>query len=249
MVTRLLWPAATLVLTLAAFVVVVLAVQASASSLSPDNAAVPLPPPTVPGTVPAASPTSHGTSMPTATHHPVSSPTPTRPGPQPTSPPTVPPCALPFTDVQPTDWFYEPVQWMFCNGVVEGYPDNTFRPNNPTTRAQIAKIAIGAFGLPVHTEGGPHFTDVPVDNVFYSFVETAYFYSIVTGYPCGGPGEPCDDLNRPYFRPDNQVTRGQLAKITTLAAIEANPSVWQLLNPAVPTFTDVAFGSTFYTYI
>ena len=37
---------------------------------------------------------------------------------------------------------------------------------------------------------------------------------IISGYPCGGAGEPCvAPANRPYFRPSNNATRGQTAKI------------------------------------
>jgi hypothetical protein len=226
---------------LGAFLLVALVGQARASSFSPDCSDIPLPPPTVPATIGPASPTPHGTSTATATRTP--------PGPQPTGHPTVPPCELPFTDVHPTDWFYVPVQWMYCNGVVSGYPDNTFRPNLPTTRGQIMKIVVGAFGLPIHTDGGPHFADVSAEHAFYSFVETAYFYSVVGGYPCGGPDEPCDAENRPYFRPNAQVTRAQLTKITVLSAIQVNPGAWQLLNPPEASFVDVAHGSTFYRYV
>jgi hypothetical protein len=35
---------------------------------------------------------------------------------------------------------------------------------------------------------------------------------LVTGYPCGGPGEPCDAQNRPYYRPGGLVTRQQMSK-------------------------------------
>ena len=35
----------------------------------------------------------------------------------------------------------------------------------------------------------------------------------ISGYECGGPGEPCDSEDRPYFRPNNGVTRGQASKI------------------------------------
>ncbi|HVG00105.1 MAG TPA: hypothetical protein VND68_09730 [Chloroflexia bacterium] len=35
----------------------------------------------------------------------------------------------------------------------------------------------------------------------------------MSGYPCGGPNEQCDDQDRPYFRPSNPVTRAQAAKI------------------------------------
>jgi hypothetical protein len=48
---------------------------------------------------------------------------------------------------------------------------------------------------------------------FYAFGETAACHGSVSGYACGGPGEPCDDPHRAYFRQTNNVTRGQIAKI------------------------------------
>jgi hypothetical protein len=170
------------------------------------------------------------------------------PTPVPTGVPTVEPCYT-FEDVQPTDWFYEPVNWMACNHIVGGYDDGTFRPNNPTTRGQTTKMLVGAFGLALHVEGGPHFSDVPADNPFYSFVETASYYGIVGGYPCGGELEPCDAQSRSYFRPNNLVTRSQITKIAVLAAQQANPASWQLVVPGVATFVDVPTSNTFFPYV
>src|SRR5689334_21272889 len=59
---------------------------------------------------------------------------------------------------------------------------------------------------------GQCFADVPPDNVFYAFVNRIYQQDLVTGYPCGGPNEPCDPAGRPYYRPVNNVTRQQMAK-------------------------------------
>ena len=39
---------------------------------------------------------------------------------------------------------------------------------------------------------------------------------IISGYACGGPGEPCNSQHRPYFRPGNNATRSQLGKIIYL---------------------------------
>ncbi len=129
-----------------------------------------------------------GTPVPTSsTPRPTSStPRPTNtpggiPSPVPTGYPTVAPC-YGFSDVQPDDWFYQYINWMACNHVVGGYNDGTFRPNNSTTRGQTTKMLVGAFNLTLHTEGGPHFTDVPADNSFYNFVETASYYGIIGGY-------------------------------------------------------------------
>lgn len=219
----------------------------------PARAAVPvsngvdLPPAvaTIPATQPPPPPT-QTPGGPTATTQPTD--TPGIPTPVPTGYPTVIPCYT-FVDVQPEDWFYEPVNWMACQGVVGGYPDGTFRPNNPTTRGQTTKMLVGAFDLPLHVEGGPHFADVPEDNTFYNFVETASFYGIVGGYPCGGEGEPCDAQNRPYFRPNNLVTRTQITKIAVLTAQQVNPVRWQFVLPSVATFVDVPRDSAFFPYV
>ncbi|MFL5735393.1 MAG: S-layer homology domain-containing protein, partial [Chloroflexia bacterium] len=101
-------------------------------------------------------------------------------------------------------------------------------------------IIVLAYGIPIYTPGTPTFNDTPATDPFYQYVETAAHSNIVSGYNCGGPGEPCPGV---YFRPTNLVTRGQLSKIIVVAAS------WSLVNPTDATFNDVAPNSTFYTYI
>lgn len=43
-----------------------------------------------------------------------------------------------FTDVLPTAYYASAVAWASANGIVNGYSDGTFRPNNPITREQMA---------------------------------------------------------------------------------------------------------------
>ena len=43
-----------------------------------------------------------------------------------------------FDDVKAGDWFADAVNWAKANGVVGGYPDNTFRPDDNITREQLA---------------------------------------------------------------------------------------------------------------
>ena len=66
----------------------------------------------------------------------------------------------------------------------------------------------------------------------------------MSGYPCGGPGEPCDGQNRPYFRPFNNATRGQLSKIVSNAAGFADP-----IPATQQTYEDVLPSSAFWLYI
>ena len=106
-----------------------------------------------------------------------------------------------FTDVHPTDYFYEAVRYLYCAGVISGYRDGTFRPYNNTTRGQLSKIIVLAEGWPIDTSGGPHFTDVPTTHAFFPYIETAYSHNIISGYG-----------NR-LFLPGNNATRGQISKI------------------------------------
>ena len=86
------------------------------------------------------------------------------------------------------------------------------------------------------------FEDVPVGSTFYPFIQCLACRGIINGYPCGGPGEPCNGNNDPYFRPGNNVTRGQFAKIAANSAGFNEP-------PGAQQYEDVAGGSTFYDYI
>lgn len=148
-----------------------------------------------------------------------------------------------FDDVPYSLWAYTYIEYLVTHGVVNGYADYTFYPGNPTLRGQFAKMLVLGLNIPQNTTGGPHFTDVPTSNIYYPYVETIYNAGIVSGYPCGDPNPPCDPQNRPYFLPSNSITRGQLAKMAVLA------KGWPLLNPPTPSFVDVPYGSTFYTYV
>ena len=166
------------------------------------------PPPTAPASV---TPAATSTSAPP--------PTPP-PSPTPRATATATACAVAFSDVHPADYFYTPVIDLACRGVVAGYADGSFRPYNATTRAQMVKLVMLGFARPLGTPaaGQATFADVPPAAHFFAYIETAAADGAVSGYACGGPGEPCDAQRRPYFRPNADVTRGQLTKIDVTAA-------------------------------
>jgi uncharacterized delta-60 repeat protein len=130
-----------------------------------------------------------------------------------------------FEDVPPGSTFYDYIERLVSRGVMNGYPCGGtgepcvppgnrpyFRPNSTATRGQLAKIVSNAacFNEPVI---GQTFQDVVVGSTFYDFVERLVSRGVMSGYPCGNP-EPCVPPNNlPYFRPNNNVTRGQTSKI------------------------------------
>lgn len=119
-----------------------------------------------------------------------------------------------FIDVAPGSTFYEYVERMASRSVIGGYPDGTFRPSDPATRGQISKIVAKAEGYENEMQSQT-FQDVAPGATFYLWVENLAVRGIMNGYACGGNGEPCGLDSKSYFRPGNNATRGQIAKIVS----------------------------------
>ncbi|HYP38726.1 MAG TPA: S-layer homology domain-containing protein, partial [Chloroflexia bacterium] len=138
-------------------------------------------------------------------------------------------------------------------------------PAPTLTRTPIATgTATNTPRPPTQTPGGPTATPIPTGTIaptasataicalqmadvlpgstFYPHVRCLTCKGIIGGYPCGGQGEPCNPVNDPYFRPNNGITRGQIAKIVSEAAgftEDAGPQAYE----------DVPAGSPFYANI
>ena len=123
--------------------------------------------------------------------------------PAPTTTTTAPPVRPSFRDVRSNSTFYSAVNSLAAAGVVSGYADGSFRPADPVTRAQFAKIivlATGGYGVaPAATQAT--FPDVPFTGASYpfDFVEEAVALGIIQGYDDG------------LFGPGDNVTRAQIA--------------------------------------
>ena len=85
------------------------------------------------------------------------------------------------------------------------------------------------------------FNDVPPDHPFYAFIRCLVCRGVVSGYPCGGPNEPCPGS---YYRPDANLTRGQVAKIIANSAGFGAP-----VPQDQQTFADVPAGHVFWLWI
>jgi hypothetical protein len=205
---------------------------------------------------PSATAIATHTVTPSATRTPTATHTATLP-PGITVTPTPTACTITFADVPPTNTFYPFARCLACRGIISGYPcggtgepcnpnnDPYFRPDNYVTRGQLAKIVSESAGF--EDEIPPSqwtFTDVPYGSTFWVWVERLADRTVMAGYTCGGPNEPCDPDNRPYFRPGAGATRGQLTKIVSNAA-GFNDNI----PPAQFTFTDVPPSHTFWLYI
>jgi hypothetical protein len=145
--------------------------------------------------------------------------------------PTIANCGLAFTDVDQSYWAYRFIAQLACSGVIGGYPDGTFRPQNSTTRAQFAKMIVLSEGWSMANPSRPTFRDVDGSHLFYRYVETAFAHNVVGGY--GG------DL----FKPDAYVTRAQVAKMLVRAR------GWSLSEQSTSSLCDVPASHWAWSYI
>ena len=170
--------------------------------------------------------------------------------------PPCPACSLEFQDVAQDNTFYPFVRCLACKGILGGYPcgspgepcngsgDPYFRPANNVTRGQLSKIVSESAGFNDSIPPSRRtYQDVPPDGPFWLWIERLTSRGVMSGYPCGGDGEPCVVPNSTYFRPQGNATRGQLTKIVANAAgFTDTPPQGQ------HTFADVLPNSPFYVY-
>ena len=85
----------------------------------------------------------------------------------------------PFTDVRSTDWFYDAVNYVYSEGIMDGTSVYMFSPNNATSRGMLVTILWRLAGEPVVT--GTSFSDVSSRSYYYYAVLLASKYGIVDG--------------------------------------------------------------------
>ncbi len=119
------------------------------------------------------------------------------------------PCTR-FNDV-PTNYdFYPYICYLRTAGVVSGYPGNLYKPQNQINRGEMSKLIYIGANVNTDTTCGD-FPDVPDGAPFYREITSLKCAGIVSGYPqSGGPN---------VYKPNNNVTRGEMAKFVTLAML------------------------------
>lgn len=123
-----------------------------------------------------------------------------------------------LSDIRPGDWYANTVGYAVQRGIVSGYPDGSFKPNKPITRAEFAAIASRFDAL---AQGNAiSFSDLAPSHWGYNAIRSAATKGWISGYP--------DNT----FRPEQAITRAEVTAITNrmlnrhadLYWIDAHPS-------------------------
>lgn len=103
----------------------------------------------------------------------------------------------PFTDVQPSDYYYNAVLWAVEQGITTGLNATTFGPDVTVTRGQVATFLYRAASAAKPSTFNP-FTDVKTTAYNYNAILWAYDNRITTG------------TSDTTFSPDAYCTRAQI---------------------------------------
>jgi hypothetical protein len=127
-----------------------------------------------------------------------------------------------FNDVSPNYWAANFINPLVQKGVIAGFPDGTFKPDAPVTRAQFAAMVQKA--LPKNQiRSAINFNDVPSNHWANNAINNAYQMGFLSGYP----GQ--------IFRPEQNIPREQVL-VSLANGLNYNPN--QDVNSVLNFFSD-----------
>lgn len=101
-----------------------------------------------------------------------------------------------FFDLEKTHWAYSQIQSLSNDGVVIGYPDGSFKPDQPVTRAEFATMVVKALRQEnCILNEIYYFNDVPQNYWAYDMIQKAQSFDLLKGYPDGS------------FKPDENIAK------------------------------------------
>ena len=127
-------------------------------------------------------------------------------------------------------WAQAELEKMSKIGILKGFPDGYFRPDQMITRAQFAKVITIALRIPEFKPTVPTFPDMPKDHWAFGYVEAAAKRGLLVGFPDG------------TFKPDDSVSKPQIVKII------AQENGWTA-GPPSPNFSDIGKDHWAYPYV
>lgn len=132
----------------------------------------------------------------------------------------------PFSDIRPGYQFEDAIYRLVAMGIMNGYGNGRFGPDDPMTRAQAAVILTNALGLPATPA---NFPDVKPNFWANGAIGAMQQAGIMSGDGTG-------------FHPGRYITRAQMAKMLVLAfGIQPGPYTY--------TFPDVKPDDWYYPYV
>lgn len=112
-----------------------------------------------------------------------------------------------FPDVSSDYWAAPEIEILSEKGVIVGYPDGTFKPDDNVTRAEFAAMAIRALGQEHTKVAQPvHFSDIDESYWAYEDIQKALYFDLIT-----------NEKENDIFRPEDSVSRAESLSVAVNA--------------------------------
>lgn len=122
-----------------------------------------------------------------------------------------------FPDVPQKHWAYRFIETCVAQGWMQGYPDGSFRPDRPVTKAEALKVIVKAKRWPLQGNNPLRFLDCNPGEWYYPYLQTALSFALVR-FPDPGfieeikkEGPHFTQVVGYNFKPDLPATRSQVA--------------------------------------
>ena len=143
-----------------------------------------------------------------------------------------------FNDVSKNEWYYDYIGYLSKYGIIKGYSDNTFRPDDNVSRAEFVAMTVRFNSLFNDVKKGSYtvkYTDVATNYWAYSDVAYAKHAGWLNGYADG------------TFKGDNAITRAEVVTVVNRATGRKADESYITKNVSVLNkFTDIRNNSMWY---
>lgn len=133
--------------------------------------------------------------------------------------------AATFTDIPYSHEHSVAISYLQSNNIIEGYEDNTFRPDNKINRVEFLKIVLEGTKVPLNIDVETNFSDTDDSQWYAPYVRKAKHVGWIQGYPDG------------TFRPLDPIKKVEALKI--LGEVQQ----WDIL--ALGEITEAPFQDTY----
>jgi hypothetical protein len=113
----------------------------------------------------------------------------------------------PFSDVASNAWYTDAVKWAVKEGIVTGYGDGTFGPNDPVTKEQLAALVYRT-----QLSSGTTLPNVPANSKAYTDLDTVSNWAKDPVNALNAQGI-FQDLPGNSFNPQTPATRAEVASM------------------------------------
>ena len=143
-----------------------------------------------------------------------------------------------FNDVSKSEWYFDYIGYLSKYGIIKGYADNTFRPNDNVTRAEFVAMTVRFDALFNEVKKGSYtvkYTDVATNYWAYSDIAYAKHAGWLNGYADGS------------FKGDNAITRAEVVTVVNRATGRKADESYITKNVSILNkFTDIRNNSMWY---